>query len=149
MVETTGNATVEIDASPDAVYAILTDLERISELSPECYKAVWEGGATGPAVGAAFRGYNRNVNYEWDAGCVVVAAEPGKEWAFEVPSDDGRSTTWRYVIEPNGSGSRVTESFDSPILDGEFFQKMNRHGLLLENITTTLDNLKIVAEADI
>jgi hypothetical protein len=129
------------------VYAILTDLSRISELSPECYKAEWEGDSTGPAMGATFRGYNRNGDQEWDAGCVVVAAEPGKEWAFEVPANDGRSTTWRYTIEPTESGCRVTESFDSPILDGEFFQKINRHDLLLKNIARTLDNLKAVVEA--
>jgi hypothetical protein len=77
-----------------------------------------------------------------------VAADQGKEWAFEVPAPDGRKTTWRYLIEANGSGSRVTESFDSPILDGEYFQKINRHELLLANIATTLDNLKTVAEAE-
>ncbi|MGI9612960.1 MAG: SRPBCC family protein [Acidimicrobiales bacterium] len=148
MVATTGSASVEIDASPEVVYSVLSDIGRISELSPECYKAEWEHGATGPEVGAAFRGYNRNSRSEWDAGCVVVAAELGKEWAFDVPAPDGRITTWRYVIEANGSGSRVTESFDSPILDGEHFQKINRHGLLLQNMATTLDNLKAVAEAE-
>lgn len=147
MIETTGSASVDIEAEPDDVYAILSDLGRISELSPECYKAEWEGEATEPVVGAAFRGYNRNGGREWDAGCVVVAAEPGKEWAFEVPADDGRNTTWRYAIEWIDSGCRVTESFDSPILDGEFFQKINRHDLLLKNIARTLDNLKAVAEA--
>lgn len=147
MVETAGTASVEIEASPDEVYAILTDLSRISELSPECYRAEWEGGATGPAVGARFRGYNRHAGNEWDAGCVVAAANPGEEWAFEVPADDGRSTTWRYEIEPTGSGCRVTESFDSPILDGEYFQKVNRHDILLKNIANTLDNLKAAAEA--
>jgi uncharacterized protein YndB with AHSA1/START domain len=147
MVETAGAASVEIEASPDSVYELLTDLSRISELSPECYKAEWEDGATDATVGAKFRGYNRNGGNEWDAGCVVVAATPGEEWAFEVPADDGRGTVWRYQIEPTSSGCRVTESFDSPILDGEFFQKINRHDLLLKNIARTLDNLKAVAEA--
>jgi hypothetical protein len=147
VIKTTGNAHIDIEAGPDEVYAILTDLSRISELSPECYKAEWEGDSAEPVVGATFRGYNRNGDREWDAGCVVVAAEPGKEWAFEVPANDGRSTTWRYAIEPTESGCRVTESFDSPILDSEFFQKINRHDLLLNNIAQTLDNLKAVLEA--
>ena len=60
MVETTGNTSIEINATPDAVYAILTDLTRISDLSPECYKAEWEDDSTGPVVGAKFRGYNDN-----------------------------------------------------------------------------------------
>ena len=45
MVETTGNTSIEINATPEAVYAILPDLTRISDLSPECYKAEWEGAA--------------------------------------------------------------------------------------------------------
>ncbi len=147
MVETTGSASVAIDASPEVVYDILTDLSRIGELSPECYKVEWEGGASGPAVGAEFRGYNRNSGNEWDAGCVVTAADPGREWAFEVPAPDGRKTVWRYVIEPTESGCLVTESFDSPILDAEFFQKVGRHDLLLKNIAQTLDNLKAAAES--
>ncbi len=146
MIETTGQASIDVEASPEEVYAILTDLSRISELSPECYKAEWDDGAEGPVVGAAFRGYNRNGGHEWDAACVVVAAEPGAEWAFEVPADDGRSTTWRYTIEAVESGCRVTESFEAPILDGEFFQKINRHDRLVKNINRTLDNLKTVAE---
>jgi hypothetical protein len=147
MVETAGTTSIEIEVNVETVYAILTDLTRISELSPECYKAEWEGESTGPAVGAKFRGYNQNGDQKWDMGCVVVTADPGKEWAFEVPADDGRGTTWRYEIDSTDTGCRVTESFDSPILDGEFFQKINRHKLLLENIDRTLLNLKAVAEA--
>ena len=147
MVETAGATSIDIEASPEIVYAILTDLTRISELSPECYKAEWENSSTGAAVGAKFRGYNQNGNHKWDQGCVVVAADPGKEWAFDVPADDGRATTWRYEMAPTDNGCRVTESFESPILDGEFFQKVNRHKILLENIDRTLSNLKAAAEA--
>lgn len=147
MIETTGTTSIDIDASPEAVYALLTDLSRQGELSPECYKAEWEDGATGPVVGAKFRGYNQAGEMKWDAGAVVVTADPGKEWAFEVPSDDGRNTTWRYEIEATDSGCRVSESFDAPILDGDFFQKMGRHDLLLANIAKSLEKLKAAAEA--
>lgn len=147
MVETTASATIDIEASADAVYGLLTDLSRISELSPECYRAEWEGGATGPVVGAALRGHNRNGTMEWDARAIVLEAEPGRRWAFEVPADDGRSTVWRYDIEATETGCRVTESFDAPVLDGEFFQKINRYDLLVANLAKSLENLKAVAEA--
>lgn len=147
MVETTGSTSIDIAAAPAAVYEILTDLGRVSEYSPECYKSEWEDGATGAAVGAKFRGYNQVGDRKWDAGCEVVAAEPGREWAFEVPAQDGRRTLWRYEIEATAEGCRVTESFDSPILDMEMFQQMNRHSGLLANISQSLQNLKAVAEA--
>ena len=146
MTETTGSASIEIEATPEQVYGLLSDLSRIHELSPECYQADWEGGATGPEVGAAFRGYNRVGERSWDVACVVVAADPGERWAFKVPSDDGRDTIWSYEIEASEAGCTVTESFDSPILGDDFFVKMGRHAILLENIEGTLANLKKVAE---
>lgn len=146
MTETTGSASIEINASPEAVYGILTDLSRISELSPECYKAEWEGDSTAPAVGASYRGYNRAGDNEWDIAVNVVAAEPGRAWAFEVPSPDA-PTQWSYAIEPTDGGCRVTESFDAPVLAEERFQKMGRHQMLVGNIETTLANLKTAAES--
>jgi hypothetical protein len=147
MAETTGSATISIEASPEQVYAVLSDLGRISEISPECYKAEWERGATGPEVGAAFRGYNERAGHQWDVGCVVAAADPGKRWAFTVPSDDGRDTLWAYDIVATEAGCDVTESFDAPILVDEHFLKMGRHPMLLENIATSLANLKQAAES--
>ena len=149
MAQTTGEATIDIDASPDAVWAILTDLSRIGDLSPECVKAEWEGDSTGPTIGATFHGFNEAGGNQWDVpGCEVVAADPGREWAFTVPSQDGPKQTWRYVIEETAAGSRVTESFDSPILSTDFFTQMDppRHEQLLANIAQTLDRLKKVAE---
>ena len=75
VVETTGNASIEIAASAEHVWGVLTNLSRISELSPECYKAEWKDGSTGPAVGATFHGYNEAGGNKWDVGCEVVAAE--------------------------------------------------------------------------
>ncbi len=111
MPETTGSATIDIDATPEAVWNLLTDFDRIGELSPECYKVEWEGDSTAPVVGATFRGYNQAGDNKWDAGCEVVAAEPGKEWAFKVPGPpEMGDTIWRYQIEAKGDGCTVTES---------------------------------------
>ena len=149
MSETTGEASIDIGASPDAVWAILTDLSRMSELSPECYKAEWEGGASEPAAGAVYHGYNRAGGNEWDTIATVTAAVPGREWEFEVPTQDGGKSIWRYEIEAADDGCRVTESFDSPIIASEFFASMEppRVDQLRANIANTLSNLKRAAEA--
>lgn len=148
MAETTGSASIDIEASPEVVWNLLTDFERIGELSPECYKIEWEGDSEALEVGATFRGYNKAGGNEWDAGCEVVAAEPGKEWAFKVPGPpEIGDTIWRYEIEPKGAGCTVTETFDSPLLATERFQKIDRHNLLIGNIAKTLENLRQVAEA--
>lgn len=147
-LQTAAVVSVEISAAPETVYAVLTDLSRISEISPECYRAEWEGEPAAPEVGATIHGYNRNGTMEWDARAVVVAAVPSRLWAFEVPADDGRSTAWRYVIEPAASGCRVTQSFDAPVLDGAFFQKIGRYDLLVANLEESVQRLKAVAEAE-
>jgi len=56
---TTGAARIEIDAAPVAVYALVSDISRMGEWSPECYRCEWLGGATTAAIGAKFRGHNR------------------------------------------------------------------------------------------
>jgi ribosome-associated toxin RatA of RatAB toxin-antitoxin module len=41
-----GRATVHINAPPEKVYALVTDVSRMGEWSPECVRAEWVGGAT-------------------------------------------------------------------------------------------------------
>lgn len=56
---TTGQARIEIDASPQRVYELVSDITRMGEWSPECYRCEWLDGATTATVGARFRGHNR------------------------------------------------------------------------------------------
>ncbi len=114
--ETTGSASIRIDAGPDAVYAYLTNLETLPELSPENVRCEFHEGSDEIVVGAKFRGHNKAGDYEWHADCVVTAADPGREFAFEVPPGFEHATTWRYSISADGSGSVVTETFDAPLL---------------------------------
>jgi hypothetical protein len=90
------------------VYAVVSDVTRMGEWSPETYKCEWMGGATGPAVGARFKGSNRRGPLRWSTKPKVVTADPGKEFAFEVGSD----VRWTYRFAPDGAGTAVTESFE-------------------------------------
>ena len=71
-------------------------------------------GATGPAVGARFRGHvkrNEKGPTYWTT-CTVIACEPGKEFAFGVGNTDKPLNVWRYVLRPGRDGTTdVTESF--------------------------------------
>ena len=113
---TTGSATIEIEASPGAVYAFLTDLERLPTISPETERCEFLDGHDSIAVGSRFRGQNRAGDYTWHADCEVTIAEPETTFAFEVPPEFEHRTVWRYDIEATEEGSRVTESFDAPLL---------------------------------
>ncbi|MEP6623116.1 MAG: SRPBCC family protein, partial [Acidimicrobiia bacterium] len=52
-----GSVTIHMDASPEAIWALVSDVTRIGEYSPETFEAEWLDGATGPAVGVRFRGH--------------------------------------------------------------------------------------------
>ena len=113
-----GSASTHVAASPDEVYALLTDLDRLPGLSPENQRCEFLGDSDSIEVGATFRGHNRAGSYEWHADCVVTVAEPGREFAYEVPPKFEHATTWRYTIDPDatGDGCTVTETFEAPLL---------------------------------
>lgn len=45
-----------MDAPAGTVWSVITDVTQIGRFSPETFEAEWFGGATGPVVGARFRG---------------------------------------------------------------------------------------------
>lgn len=115
---TVGSATVHVAAPAQDVYEFLTDLDRLPLLSPENQRCEFLGEHDSIEVGSRFRGHNKAGTYEWHADCEVITADPGREFAYEVPPRYEHATTWRYTIEPDadGDGCTVTESFDAPML---------------------------------
>lgn len=104
--------TKEIKASPEAVWAAISDVTRMGEWSPECHTCEWNDDATGPAVGARFTGHNRNGDFEWTTEAVVTESVPGEKFAFDGVFGDLHFAKWAYMIEPTADGSRVTETWD-------------------------------------
>ena len=109
---TTGSATIHIEAPPEKVYAVVTDVSRMGEWSPETVKGEWIDGATGPAVGARFKGTNRRGLVRWSTKPRVLVADDGREFAFVTDFRGEDSTKWAYRFEPDGTGAKVTESFE-------------------------------------
>jgi uncharacterized protein YndB with AHSA1/START domain len=110
------SVTVDVDAPPKRVWAVVTDVEHMGRLSPECVGGQWLDGADGPVVGARFRGDNRRGEVAWSKTCEVVEVVPQRAFAFAVDGAARPSCTWRYELEPlrGGKATRVTESFELP-----------------------------------
>ena len=101
-----------VDASAEVVYDLVSDLTRMGEWSPECERVTWRGGATGPAVGARFVGWNRSGAVRWCTWGEVVTAERGRRLAFEVTVGPAKVARWEYVLEADGDGAcTVTEEW--------------------------------------
>ena len=58
-------ATRDIAAPAEKVWALVTDLPRMGEWSPENAGGKWVKGATGPALGSVFQGNNKNGFRRW------------------------------------------------------------------------------------
>ena len=101
--------TTDIAAPPERVYALVTDLSNMGRWSPECHRCEWVGGASGPVVGAEFKGWNKRGLMRWSTVSTVVTADEPLEFAWEV---DKSRMKWGYRFEPSGDGTPVTEYRD-------------------------------------
>lgn len=144
-----GETTIHIQASPEAVYDVVSDLTRMGEWSPECYRCEWVHGWTGAAVGARFRGYNRRGRVKWKTSGMVAVADPGREFTFatalfgKLPA-----TRWTYRLRDSGGGTEVTESYEAPEAGRLILLHRWRASELQQAMRTTLEHIKRTVEGD-
>ena len=105
------SVTREISAPAEQVWAMVSDVTRMGEWSPENEGATWLGNATGPQPGAKFRGTNRIGKRKWKTVAVVVDADPGRRFSFQVTTMGLKIAEWSYAFEPTVRGCRVTETW--------------------------------------
>lgn len=149
---TKGSASVVIDRDPQTVFAIVSDVARTGEWSPECVSGRWVGEATGPAVGAKFEGDNRlalaGVTLKkWTTTSEVTACVPGV--VFEFVAEE--YTTWRYQLEAVAGGTKVTESFEfstkNAIEKFGYETVLRRPASMVKGMQRTLDQMKAHLES--
>lgn len=99
--------TATIAASPEAVWALVSDVTRVGEWGGECVGAEWLDGASGPAVGARFLGRQVRADRKWETTSVVIEAEPGRSFSWVVGDPANASATWRYELSGEGTGTSV------------------------------------------
>lgn len=143
--------TVHVEAPPEAVYGVLTDVARMGEWSPEVYRAAWVDGATGPAVGARFTAWNRRFGFlRYGNTSTVVVAEPGREFAFVQGSVARFRMKWTYRLTPAGTGTDLTESWETGPGLGTAGAKAalppRRRSNLRRGMTQTVTGMKAAAE---
>lgn len=102
----------DVAAPPERVWALVADIGRMADFSPENTGASWKPPATGPAVGARFTGRNAKGAKSWSTSCTVVECEPGVRFAFDVKAAGFAVARWTYTFEPTPAGCRVVETWD-------------------------------------
>ena len=143
---------LRIDAPATRIYELVTDVANMGRLSPECTGGTWLDGATGPAVGARFKGRNKRGVARWSTVNKVVTAEPDRAFGFETQQSGMR---WTYRFESDGDGTLVTESREAwrnPPLIARLFSRVALGGVdshddeMRTGMLATLQRLKEVAE---
>ena len=148
-----GSVTVHFAAPPAEVWALVSDVTRIGEFSPETFEARWLDGATGPRAGARVRGHVRRNGrgpVYWTT-CTVTVSDPGREFAFAVNGPgDTIVNTWRYRLDPREDGTDGTEAFELPgTLPMSLYWSVAGRARLRTNLTgmrVTLEKMKAIVE---
>jgi hypothetical protein len=131
-------------------------MERYGEWSSENTGGYWRKDASGQPgtgkVGDMFVGVNREGEREWKGPVEIVEREPEKVFAFLTGGREYNIALWKYVLEPSGSGTRLTEHYElrtlppalqeggQPALDA-------RMHAMRTSIKATLHGIKACAEA--
>jgi len=105
------SVTREIGVPVEQVWAMVSDLTRMGEWSPENAGATWLHGATGAQPGAKFRGTNRNGNKKWDTLATIIDVQPSRLLSFRVTAAGLKVAEWRYEFESTPTGCRITETW--------------------------------------
>ena len=143
--------TQEIAAPPERVWALVSDVTRMGEWSPETIRAVWLDGASAAVAGARFKGTNKLKVARWSTTCTVTEAEPGRSFAFRVGKGP---TTWGYHLVATATGCEVTETAEIPddigLAEKVLFRLggvQDRTADLRAAMGRTLERIKAAAEA--
>ena len=145
----------QIRAAPDRVWQLVRDPVGMGGLTAECIEMQWMGGASGPAVGARFRGRNRSGWRRWTTTCAIIRYEPGSEVAWDVTFGPLPVARWSYLVGPGAGPAATTirERFEDhrgwalrvagPLVRGT----RDAEGRNRSNMAATLKRIKAHAEA--
>jgi hypothetical protein len=109
---TSDSRSTVLNASPAAVWAVVSDPPRHADLSPEVSAASWLDGATGPRVGARFVATNTVKGKSWKNRPVVTEVVPERVFAFARTEPFAGTVAWRWELTPVHGGTEVTIRYE-------------------------------------
>ncbi|MFJ9736941.1 SRPBCC family protein [Streptomyces sp. NPDC101166] len=99
-----------IDAGPERVWRIVSDVTLMPEMSRELRSVEWLDAAAGPTTGARFVGRSEHEAFgEWATTSTVVECEPGRVFAWAVEDPACPSALWRFRLEAEDGGTALSQ----------------------------------------
>lgn len=103
-------ASIEIEAAAEKVWALVSDIERMSSWSPQVVRSTVNGDEVG--LGTTFANDNQHDDVVWPTNARVVRFDAPHHFAFKVKEN---RLVWSFELEqlPSG-GTRVTQRRECP-----------------------------------
>jgi len=156
----TVTVSVEVDASPSALWPLISDINMPARFSGEFQGATWTEPHTGPALGARFVGTNQHPAIgEWNVPCSVAVYQPDVAFGWDPGGPDAPFAKWRFTLEPHGSQTTLVFSgqmgFGPSGLTAAIEARPDREEQIVDrrleewrtNMTATAEGIKQLAEA--
>jgi uncharacterized protein YndB with AHSA1/START domain len=139
-------ATIEINASPEKVFAFATDAEKMNDLAKEWVEGkLTSDGPVGVGSTIHYVGVNRDKGGEWNA--VVTEFTKNKSFTMSLKGANKRSNdqTNYYVFEPTSKGTKMTITMDYKI--NKLLDMLFAHRIIGKENRGFLEKVKKILEA--
>lgn len=142
---------IDIQAPPAKVWALVSDPERMARWSPQVVKTIVRGRPLG--VGTTMININRAGLRIWPTTSTIVRFSEPVEWAQRMREN---RTVWSFTLEPTSSGTKLIQRRETPngvlpaatALMKLFFGGLgNFQGELRRGMQETLRTIKSAAES--
>ena len=150
----THEQSIMVEATPEALYDLISDITRTGEWSPVCQACWWDEPSEAGRVGAWFTGRNELPGRTWETRSQIVAADRGREFAWIV---GGTFVRWGFTFDVDDQGTRLTERwqflpagiamFEEKYADRAAAEIAARTQQAHDGIPSTLEAIKQIAES--
>ena len=147
---------LRVDAAPELLYDLVSDVPRTPEWSPEVISCRWLSAAGRAVPGARFSARNKKRWFTWSNRPLVQTADRGREFAITRTERGGGTIRWFYRFAPDAGGTMVTLGYQvlKPVPVGlhiilrAFFGVRDLETDLRLNMTASLDRVAEIAERE-
>lgn len=106
----TTSVAIEVAASPEQVWRVISDPEFPARHSRELQEAGWDPDGPEPGLGARILGRNSHPRVgEWTTTSHVVEWEENAVFGWAVVDADNPSASWWFELAPTEQGTTVTQ----------------------------------------
>lgn len=147
---------LRIDAAPELLYDLVSDVPRTPEWSPEVVSCRWLDAAGGAVPGARFTARNKKRWLTWSNRPVVQIADRGREFAITRTEPGGGTIRWFFRFAPGAGGTTAILGYQVlksvpvglHIILRAFFGIRDLEADLRLNMTTSLGRVAEIAERE-